>query len=260
MRQWLTEAIDQIALGEILAESSLGCGRRFGLIAVDNSIEFMLVAYIEVFRRLVGGQKPGGIKTKEWEKKKRYFADLLSIIVSKEPRLSQHEDEINRYHDLRNDLYHTGRPRTVAKFKVFSCAKLAREVLAILFSISYDEGEWNEVLDKTHAALGGISDSAPPRRSVNYEQADNGTRYLTQANPTAKEAISLVLYGFALQYGREPSRGELIESLALSGYPVARQVLNSRLYELRRDKLVRKASLSLTARGRSELAKQYILP
>ena len=64
MKSWLIDAIDQIALGEYLAESSISCGQRFGLIAVDNSIEFMLIAYVEVFKQIVGGHKRGGINKK----------------------------------------------------------------------------------------------------------------------------------------------------------------------------------------------------
>jgi hypothetical protein len=260
MRQWLADAIDQIALGEILADSGLSCGQRFALIAIDNSIEFMLVAYVEVFKRLVGGHKTGGIPKQQWEKKKRNFSDLLSFVVSKEPALSQFEQEINRYHDLRNDLYHTGRPRTVSRSKVLSYAQLARTVLGILFAIQYDQAQWKQVLDKAFASLTGNSGGSLPIRSVTFQDVDGAVRYSTQSQPTAKEAISLVLHAYSISYGREPTREELLKSLALSGYAMTSQVLSSRLYELRRNKLIRNNSLGLTAKGRKHLAQHFLLP
>ena len=78
MKAWLEDIIDQIALGELLAASSLSCGTRFGLIAVDNAVECMLILYIESHKQMVGGYKAGGIKKPAWEKKllKRLVKEL----------------------------------------------------------------------------------------------------------------------------------------------------------------------------------------
>jgi len=114
MKDWLTEIVDQMALGEVLAESSLSCGQRFGLIAVDNAVEFMLIAYVEVHRQLVGGHKAGGISKRDWDDTKRQFPKLLSFVAAQEPNLQPLEAEISRYHDFRNGLYHTGTPVTTS--------------------------------------------------------------------------------------------------------------------------------------------------
>lgn len=260
MKAWIADAIDQIALGEALATSTLGCGQRFGLIAVDNSVEFMLIAYIEVYKRLVGGHIAGGIPKKQWESQKQNFSDLLAVVVAKENALSNHEVEINRYHDLRNDLYHTGKPRTVSKSKVLAYAKLAREVMDILFSISYDETEWEEAIENVQASFRGESEGAKPRRSVEFGESNGVVKCITQADPTAKEAILLALYGYSVTHGKHPTRDELSKSLAMSGTAVSSIVLSSRLYELRRDKMIRKNDLALTAKGKKEIATEFILP
>lgn len=107
MRSWLIEIIDQIALGEYLAQSDLSCGKRFGLIAIDNAVEFMLVAHVEINKRLIGSKQGRGIPKKDWEETKRNFPPLLAKLVELEPNLAPLEDEINRFHDFRNRLYHT---------------------------------------------------------------------------------------------------------------------------------------------------------
>ena len=71
MEDWLFEVIDQIALGQFLATTKLSCGQWFGLIAVDNAIEFMLIYYVEGYKQIVGKPPPLGITQKEWKEKKR---------------------------------------------------------------------------------------------------------------------------------------------------------------------------------------------
>jgi len=259
VRAWLRDPIDQIAIGEFLARSKISCGQRFALIAVDNSIEFMLIAYVEAYRQLVGGHKPGGIPKNEWRKIKGGFESLLSKICGLEPDLSQYEDEINRYHNLRNALYHSGSPTTVSSSRVMKYSKIARDVLSILFSIRFDKKEWEDYLSRIGCSLCSPASSPEIRRSVSYEQVNDLVRFSTDSQVSAKEAISLALHGFAILTGATPHRDSLLKSVAMSGYPITSKVLAARLSDLRKQRLIRKKHLQLTAKGLKVLQKKFIL-
>jgi len=259
VKGWLTDAIDQIALSEYLAKSAISCGQRFGLIAVDNAMEFMLIAYVEVYKRLVGGHRPGGIPKRDWQNKKRNFEDLLSYVCSLEPNLTKHEDDINRYHNLRNGLYHSGNPTTVSPTRVMKYAKLGREVLLILFSIGFARNEWEEHVGNVGLALVSPDISPRIRREVSFELEDDLVRYSTEGQPSAKQAICLALQGHGVLTGGYPDRDVLLKSVALSGYPLTRPVLTARLSDLRREGWIRKNALQLTAKGLRELQKDYLV-
>ncbi len=171
MRDWLVEIIDQTALGEYHAQTSLSCGKRFGLIAVDNAVEYMLVAYVETYKRLVG-KKQDGISHKEWEDIKGRFPKLLEFVVGLEPALSALELEIMQYHDFRNALYHSGKPITTSSERVSNHAKLARKVLFVLFQQEITDEEWNDVLDRISSVIGKSKISTELRRQVAYSEPD----------------------------------------------------------------------------------------
>ena len=168
MKDWLSEIIDQIALGEILANSNVSCGERFGLIAVDNAVEYMLIAYIETYKQLVGGHKAGGIIKKDWDETKRQFPKLLTFVVTQEVMLTPLEVEITRYHDFRNGLYHSGTPVTTSASRVVKYSELARKVLEVLFSISLTIKEWESTLAKNASALSGSIVTSTVKRQVTY--------------------------------------------------------------------------------------------
>lgn len=259
MKGWLRDAIDQIALAEFLAGSSVSCGQRFGLIAVDNSVEFMLIAYVEVDKQIVGGHKPGGITKANWEQTKRGFEDLLSFVCSIEPNLTPLEKEIIRYHNLRNGVYHTGNPMTVSPSRVRKYSDLSREVLAILFSISFDEKEWDVLVSEVGSGLISSDQSPQIKRSVSYEKEETAIRYSTDRQPTAREAVLLASHGFMVLNGHPPERDQLKKSIALSGYPITSEVLSARVSDLRKNEQIRKSSLQVTAKGLKELQKTYLL-
>jgi len=258
MKDWLVEMIDQVALGELLAKSSLSCGQRFGLIAVDNAVEFMLIAYVEVQKQIVGGYKAGGIPKKAWDETKREFPKLLTFVVTQEPNLQPLEIEISRYHDFRNTLYHSGTPVTTSPGRVTRYSELAREVLSILFAIQFSADEWNEILARIGSFFTGSSIDKSIKRAVSYEEAEGLVKFTTTDYPTAAEAIAICLYGFAIVTGAPPSRPALVKSLAKSGHPLSADVVKSRLSDLRKVGWVRKNDL-LAAKGRKELAKKYLI-
>jgi hypothetical protein len=259
MKDWLEDAIDQIALGDFLADSSLSCGQRFGLIAVDNAIEFMLNAYVEVDRQLVGGRKPGSITRKEWADKSSKFPVLVNFVVGLQPNLADLEDEINRRHKFRNDLYHTGLPKTTSAKQVHSHSKLARQVLSTLYGIDPSAEEWPDKVASIGNTLLEGGPSPTLRHEVTFEKVDDTVRFTCSEQPNARDAIALAIFGFVTRKAEAPDRSQLAKSLALSGNTSSPTVVSNRLSDLRRDKWVKRGELALTAKGRKELAKTYLI-
>ena len=259
MKDWLIEIVDQIALGEFLANSSLSCGQRFGLIAVDNAVEFMLIAYIELYKQLVGGHKTGGITKKDWDETKKHFPRLLSSVAGHETRLQPMEVEINRYHDFRNSLYHSGIPVTTTSTRVAKYTKLAREVLTVLFGISYSTQEWEGILARVASLLSGNNVGSSIKQQISYEVIDGLVKFTTSAFPTASDAVALALYGYSVITGAPPLRPLLIQSLARSGHPLSAEIVNARLHDLKKSGWLQKNDLTLSVKGRKELAKKYLI-
>lgn len=259
MKDWLSEIIDQIALGEILANSKLSCGERFGLIAVDNAVEFMLIAYVETYKQLVGGHKAGGIIKKDWDETKRQFPKLLAFVTAQETALTSLETEISRYHDFRNGLYHSGTPVTTSASRVMKYSELARKVLAVLFSISLTNDEWESILAQNASALSGGTTPSSVKRQVTYELTDGLVKFATSASVTASEAVALCLHGFSIITGAPPSRPSLIQALARSGHPLSSDITNARLHDLKKNGWLQKEDLALSARGRKELGKKFLI-
>ena len=259
MKDWLVEAIDQVALGEVLADSKVTCGQRFGLIAVDNSIEFMLIAYVALHLQLVGGHKPGGIPKKDWERKKAAFPSLLSFVTSLEPNLSALEPEILRYHDFRSDLYHSGLPTTTSAERVHKYGVIARQVLDILFSLLLTPKEWESKLLSVAEALRTPEAKEGLRREVRVEEADGVIRFACNEVPKARLAIALAIHGFFKLKAIPPDRKQLGKSLALSGQSLSSAIINARITELRNAGWLQKNRLLLTGKARKCLEREFII-
>jgi hypothetical protein len=259
MREWLSEIIDQIALGEYLSKSKLNCGSRFGLIAVDNAVEFMLISYVEIYKQLIGGHKVGGIKKKEWDDIKRQFPTLLAFVVKHESKLSLKENDTLRYHDFRNNLYHSGIPITTSPIRVERYSVLARDILSILFSISFTKTEWNDILFQISSVIKSTESEIVVRNQVTFNKIDDIIIFSSSASPIAKEAIALCLYGISIKLGSPPSILSLMQSLSRSGHPLSKTVVNSRLTDLRKIGWLQKDTLILSSKGIKEILKKFII-
>lgn len=259
MKDWLLEAIDQVALGEVLADSSVTCGQRFGLIAIDNAVEFMLIAYVEVDKQMVGGHKAGGIPKKDWDKTKAAFPTLLAFVESLEPKLSALQSEIIRYHDFRSDLYHSGIPTTTSADRVHKYAGIAREVLEALFSLAITPTEWAAKRQAIAAALQASGVPEGLRREVDFQEADGVVRFTCSEVPTARLAIALAIHGFYKLKAVPPDRAAIIKALALSGQSLSKAVVSARITDLRKSGWLQKNQLLLTGKARKALEAQFII-
>jgi hypothetical protein len=259
MKDWLVEAIDQVALGEELADSTVSCGQRFGLIAIDNAIEFMLVAYVEVDKQMVGGHKPGGIIKKDWDKTKATFPSLMAFVASLEPKLAALQSEILRYHDFRSDLYHSGTPKTTSANRVHTYATIALQVLDALFLMPITSAEW--VTRRQTIAVALTANAIPQglRRQVTYDLADDVVRFNCTEAPIAKHAIAIAIHGFYKLKATSPTRSQLIKTLALSGQSLSKTIVDARITDLRKSGWLQKNNLLLTGKGRKQLEARFIV-
>jgi hypothetical protein len=182
---------------------------------------------------------------------------LLSTVITLEPRAKGLEDDLERFHSLRNDLYHSGLPITVSPSKVVEHGKLARRLLDALYGMTYSNTEWEELIAAVSGSLSGSSSGVEVLHTVAYQQAEGLVIFSTSGNPVAEDAISLSLHGFAILTGASPSRPSLIQSLARSGHPISTTVLSARIQDLRRKGALRANELMLSSKGRKNLATKY---
>lgn len=254
MKPWLQDVPEQLALALLLAKGSIGCGERIGLIVADNAVEYMMVAYVESHRRLVGPGK--AITRKEWNEKKRYFESLVDFVSADCAGLTDQKNDILNFHELRNSLYHTGQPVSVKGRRVREYADLAKSVFNILFTQNLTLGQLDHIASQNQAALAPAV-SANASSPVVFEKVDSSVRLKTGVSSSTPDAICLLLYGFTRETSRTPSFRELKDSLARSGLMLGQQVLSSRLYELRKRGFVSSKDLSLTVRGRSHVLARF---
>jgi hypothetical protein len=109
--------------------------RRIAMISVDNAVELMIKTYLGLPERTRRSKGPG---RKELEAASESFPDLLDLLnthaASKITGLSL--DDIEWYHRLRNQLYHSGNGITVEQSKVETYFQLALTLFENLFGFS----------------------------------------------------------------------------------------------------------------------------
>jgi len=109
--------------------------RRIAMISIDNAVELMAKTYLGLPERARGSKGPG---RKELEAASESFTSLLDLLntyaATKITGLSL--DDIEWYHRLRNQLYHSGNGITVEQSKVETYFQLALTLFENLFSFS----------------------------------------------------------------------------------------------------------------------------
>lgn len=258
MEVWLKEIIDQMVLGELPASTSISCGTRFALIAMDNAMEYMLIAYITLVRQVIGGQGPEHITLKEWNEISRAFDRLLGRVVKLCPELADEQAEILRKHSLRNDLYHSGLPITVNPSHVRHYLDTGKTALRKLFAITLTDEEWAARVASLGRALESGKPPAPAALSVIYESIDDGSIcFTTPGTPTHHQAIGIVLTGLAKRGNISPDYATVLTSLQRSGLALSYHAFTSRIAEMRRKGWLQKERLALSAQARKDLAKHF---
>lgn len=125
-KELIQHAVDHLALGGDF-------DRRIAMISIDNAVELTIKTYLSLPERTRGTKGPG---RKELEQASESFPDLLDLL---EKHASQkivgfNLDDIEWYHRIRNQLYHSGNGITVEQAKVETYLEFAKGLFTSLFN------------------------------------------------------------------------------------------------------------------------------
>ena len=140
-RELIQHAIDHIALGSDF-------DRRIAFISVDNAVELMTKTYLGLPERARGSKGPA---RRELEQASESFPALLSLLESfAAPKLTGLSlDDIEWYHRLRNQLYHSGNGITVDRSKVEAYLQLSLALFECLFDFKINAESTSAAQTKT---------------------------------------------------------------------------------------------------------------
>ena len=124
------------AIGHIELES--GFDNRIAMISIDAAVENMIKSYLNMSPSLRGTKH---ISRDEYEKITKSFHSLLNGLVEHVPNKKLLRDDIHEiewYHNIRNQLYHSGIDITVDKTKVETYLEIAKNLFSNLFDVRID--------------------------------------------------------------------------------------------------------------------------
>lgn len=164
--------------------------RRIAMISVDNAVELMLKTYLGLPVRSRGSEGPS---RKELESAFNSFPSLLDLTekYAGDKLDGVSLDEIEWYHRIRNQLYHSGNGITVELAKVQTYLSLGKVLFENLFERSLEVTATSNLEQKLGAFLGkwGVFDKElrsqlPPKNDFAYDWKWN---YLESISPRAAE-------------------------------------------------------------------------
>jgi hypothetical protein len=126
-RELLQHAADHLHLGGDF-------DRRIAMISVDNAVEIAIKTYLGLPERARGTKGPG---RKEIEAASESFPGLLEVLDrhASEKLTGVDLNDIEWYHRLRNQLYHSGNGITVEKARVEAYFQIAALLFENLFGV-----------------------------------------------------------------------------------------------------------------------------
>ena len=244
------EILEQLALAKILSESELSSGRRISLIIVDNVVEYMLKSFCLEFVNK-------RIDKKKWKDIRGSFSNLIKCAKElSNNRIIEWDKVEKQFHSIRNMLYHEPFPLTVKTKIVDEYIRVALEILKGLFDINIEKKNFNFWKEKV-------------RKIIIHEKIEKPIRFIRisdeiikieyQGHMTATDGIKLAIYGFNKEFGRPPSKDELLRCLLTSGIQIDGKTLSSRLSEMRRKGMLRKRQNILTSTAIKRLRRSFSL-
>jgi hypothetical protein len=254
MKVWTEDAIEQIATAELLNAANTSTGERLAFIICDNAIEYMMIAYTEVEKHLVHTV----ITPKQWESTKMQFHLLLAHTVAQESKFAKHQGDIQSFHDTRNQLYHTGKPVTVKPATVDKYLTIAKEAVEILFGEKISKEDWEKKVATLNQALAGKAGKTI-KAAVTIEAKSGAVQVETHAQLKLPEILCVVIEAFNSTLGVPPTLEQLETSLALSHAGHLSGVnLSKRIHDARKNRLIQKDRLALTAKGNKLVAQKTV--
>ena len=113
----------QHAVGHIAHDGDFD--RRIAMISIDNAVELMVKTFLSLPRRKLGTKGPS---RKQLEEASNSFPSVLDLLeeFAGERLTGVSLDEIEWYHRIRNQLYHSGNGITVEVARVQTYLSLAK--------------------------------------------------------------------------------------------------------------------------------------
>jgi hypothetical protein len=187
-RELIQHAVDHVALGGDF-------DRRIAMISIDNAVELMIKTYLGLPERTRGFKGPG---RKELETASESFPGLLDLLQN----YAAHKvtglglDDIEWYHRIRNQIYHSGNGLTVEVSKIETYLQLAISLFENLFgsspSISGDGAthtKTGQFLDLWNRFDHGLHKQLPPKDGLAYHWK---REYMEKVNPHAVDLYNAV--------------------------------------------------------------------
>lgn len=127
--------------------------RRIAMISIDNAVELMIKTYLGLPRRK---DKNKGPSRKQLEEANNSFPSLLDLLeeFAGERLTGVSLDEIEWYHRIRNQLYHSGNGITVEVARVQTYLSLAKTLFQNLFETELSLSAESAIQKKLGAFLG----------------------------------------------------------------------------------------------------------
>jgi hypothetical protein len=127
--------------------------RRIAMISIDNAVELMIKTYLGLPRRKEKGGKPSRKKLEEANNSFPVLLDLLEEFAG-EKLTGVSLDEIEWYHRIRNQLYHSGNGITVEVARVQTYLSLAKTLFQNLFKVELTLVSESQIQKKLGMFLG----------------------------------------------------------------------------------------------------------
>ena len=210
-RELLQHAVDHLAQGGDF-------DRRIAMVSIDNAVGLSVKTYLGIPKRARTGTGP---IRKELEDASESFPALLDLLekYASDRLVGVSLDDIEWYHRIRNQLYHSGNGITVEKSKVETYLELASSLFQSLFDCSPELSNAGVVRTKTGEFLDLwvqferiLRRRLPEKRGPAYYWKRD---FLKQVTPEAEVFYSTVAqFRNELVHGlREPSVDELHENM-----------------------------------------------
>lgn len=124
-KELLQHAIDHLTLGGDF-------DRRIAMISTDNAVEIMMKTFLSLPKRVLGTTRP---TRKEIEDAKNSFPAVLDLIekYAGDKLAGVNLEEIEWYHRIRNEIYHSGHGVTVELTQIHTYLELATLLFENLF-------------------------------------------------------------------------------------------------------------------------------
>lgn len=210
-RELLQHAVDHLAQGGDF-------DRRIAMVSIDNAVELSVKTYLGLPKRARTGSGPG---RKELEEASESFPSLLDLLekYASDRLVGVSLDDIEWYHRIRNQLYHSGNGITVEKSKVETYLELALSLFESLFDCSPELSHAGAVRTRTGEFLDlwvqfekTLRRNLPEKKGLAYFWKRD---FLKEVTPEAE-----ALYSTAAQFRnelvhglREPSVDELQQNM-----------------------------------------------